>query len=109
VIVDAPEQLVDALGELGEGRLALVSSEADDEQYAATSLAAKVQGPRAIRRLLARLHAADSLADARALQSRLGDGESVITRNGERLGEAAMHPGDELGAGRCAFAKEETG
>ena len=87
VIVDAPEQLVDALGELGEGRLALVSGAADDEQYAATSLAAKVQGPRAIRRLLARLHAADSLADARSLQTRLGDGESVITRNGERLGE----------------------
>jgi hypothetical protein len=26
------------------------------------------------------------LADARALQAQLGDGESVITRNGERLG-----------------------
>ena len=45
-----------------------------------------MQGPRAIRRLLARLHAADTLADARALQSQLGDGESVITRAGERLG-----------------------
>ncbi len=87
VIVDAPEQLVDALGELGEGRLALVSSETGDETYAATSLASKVQGPRAIRRLLARLHAADSLGDARALQSRLGEGDSVITRAGERLGE----------------------
>jgi len=87
VIVDAPEQLVDALGELGEGRLALVSSEADDETYAATSLASKVQGPRAIRRLLARLHAAESLAEARALQAGLGAGESVITRAGERLGD----------------------
>ena len=45
-----------------------------------------MQGPRAIRRLLARLHAADTMADARALQSQLGDGESVITRAGERLG-----------------------
>jgi len=87
VIVDAPEQLVDALGELGEGRLALVSSEADDETYAATSLASKVQGPRAIRHLLARLHAAESLAEARALQAGLGAGESVITRAGERLGD----------------------
>ena len=42
VIVDAPEQLVDALGELGEGRLALVSGVADDTHYAPTSLAAKV-------------------------------------------------------------------
>ena len=87
VLVDAPEALVDALGELGEGRLALVSSQTGDEAYAPTSLAAKVQGPRAIRRLLARLHGADSLADARALQARLGEGESVITRAGERLGE----------------------
>lgn len=80
VIVEAPEQLVDALGELGEGRLALVSGVADDTHYAATSLAAKVQGPRAIRRLLARLHAAETLADARSLQASLGEGESVITR-----------------------------
>jgi chromosome segregation protein len=87
VIVDAPEQLVDALGVMGEGRLALVSSEADDETYAPTSLASRVQGPRAIRRLLARLHAADSLAEARRLQAALGAGESVITRTGERLGD----------------------
>ena len=87
VLVDAPEALVDALGELGEGRLALVSSATGDEAYAETSLASKVQGPRAIRRLLGRLHAADTLADARALQARLGEGESVITRAGERLGE----------------------
>jgi len=87
VIVDAPERLVDALGELGEGRLALVSADTDDAQYAATSLAAKVQGPRAIRRLLAPLHVAESLDEARALQAQLAAGESVITRAGERLGD----------------------
>ena len=86
VLVQAPEALVDALGELGEGRLALVAAEDGDEPVAPTSLAAKVQGPRAIRRMLARLHVADSLAGARALQARLGEGESVITRAGERLG-----------------------
>jgi chromosome segregation protein len=87
VLVDAPEALVDALGELGEGRLALVASaEGEGEAFAPTSLAAKVQGPLAIRRLLSRLHGADSLAEARSLQARLGEGESVITRNGERLG-----------------------
>jgi chromosome segregation protein len=68
VLVDAPEALVDALGELGDGRLALVASadDGDGEAFAPTSLAAKVQGPRAIRRLLSRLHVADTLADARA-------------------------------------------
>ncbi|HTL13872.1 MAG TPA: chromosome segregation protein SMC [Thermomonas sp.] len=87
VIVDAPAALVDALGELGEGRLALVAAEADDARYAPTSLAAKVEGPRAIRRLLSRLHAAETLAEAHALQARLGEGESVVTRAGERLGD----------------------
>ncbi len=86
VLVDSPETLVEALGDLGEGRLALVSSDAGDADFAPTSLAARVQGPLAIRRLLGKLHVAETLADARALQARLGEGESVITRHGERLG-----------------------
>jgi chromosome segregation protein len=86
VLVDAPETLVDALSELDEGRIALVSSGDDDVVFAPTSRAAKVQGPAAIRRLLVRLHAAEDLAEARRLQSQLSDGDSVITRNGERLG-----------------------
>ncbi|MDR7070724.1 chromosome segregation protein [Pseudoxanthomonas japonensis] len=86
VLVDAPEALVDALGELGDGRIALVSDDRSDVAFAPTSLAAKVQGPAAIRRLLARLHTAEDLNEARRLQSQLGDGDSVITRNGERLG-----------------------
>ncbi len=86
VLVEAPEALVDALGELGEGRLTLVSPEPDNAAYAPTSLAAKVQGPAAIRRILSKLHAAETLADARAMLPRIGDGESVITRQGERLG-----------------------
>ncbi|MGN6512314.1 MAG: chromosome segregation protein SMC, partial [Lysobacteraceae bacterium] len=87
VLVEAPETLVDALGELGEGRLTLVAPDtAGSVDAAPTSLAAKVQGPAAIRRILARLHAAETLAEARALLPSLGEGESVITRNGERLG-----------------------
>ncbi|MFT3756704.1 MAG: chromosome segregation protein SMC [Pseudoxanthomonas sp.] len=86
VLVDAPEALVDALGELGEGRIALVSADNESIHFAPTSLAAKVQGPAAIRRLLARLHVAEDLGEARRLQAQLGEGDSVITRNGERLG-----------------------
>jgi chromosome segregation protein len=107
VIVDAPEQLVDALGELGEGRLALVSGVADDTHYAPTSLAAKVQGPRAIRRLLARLHAAETLADARSLQASLGAGESVITRNGERLGDGWVRIARSGAAKQGALLREK--
>ncbi|MEO6102103.1 MAG: chromosome segregation protein SMC, partial [Pseudoxanthomonas sp.] len=86
VLVDAPEALVDALGELGEGRIALVSADDDGALFASTSLAAKVQGPVAIRRLLARLHVAEDLAEARRLLPQLAEGDSVITRHGERMG-----------------------
>ncbi|NYZ63081.1 chromosome segregation protein SMC [Luteimonas deserti] len=81
-----PADLVDALSDLGESRLALVAGADGAETFAPTSLAALVQGPLAIRRLLARLHVADTLADARALQGTLDEGDSVITRTGERLG-----------------------
>ncbi|WP_183426548.1 chromosome segregation protein SMC [Luteimonas sp. RC10] len=89
VLVDGdgvPAELVDALGELGESRLALVAADEASAQFAPTSLAARVQGPLAIRRLLARLHVADTLDQARALQAGLGEHDSVITRSGERLG-----------------------
>jgi chromosome segregation protein len=86
VLVESPESLVEALGDLGEGRLTLVSPDPAIGSFPSTSLAAKVQGPGAILAILARLHASETLADARALLSRLGPGESVITRQGERLG-----------------------
>ena len=86
MLVEAPEALVDALGELGEGRLTLVDPQDATLDVAPTSLAAKVRGPIAIRRILSKLHVAETLAEARALLPQLGDGESVITRNGERLG-----------------------
>src|SRR5690606_37577692 len=57
-----------------------------EADFAPTSLAAKVRGPLAIRRLLGRLHVAEDLEAARALQAQLAEGESVITRAGERLG-----------------------
>lgn len=86
VLVEAPEALVEALGDLGEGRLTLVDPAGAEFPVASTSLAAKVKGPAAIRRLLSKLHGAETLAEARALVPQLGDGESVITRAGERLG-----------------------
>lgn len=90
VLIESPESLVEALSDLGEGRLTLVSPETGSADFASTSLAAKVQGPLAIRRLLSKLHVAEDLTEARSLQARLSDGghadHSVITRHGERLG-----------------------
>ena len=106
VLIESPETLVEALSDLGEGRLALVAAERGHATFAPTSLAAKVEGPLAIRRLLAKLHAAETLADARALQARLGDGESVITRSGERLGEGWVRVSRSGAAKQGALLRE---
>ncbi len=84
VTVDAPADFLDAIASLGQGRVALVSGEASGFAAPAGSLAAKVQGPDAVRRLLAKVHAAEDAASARRLA--LGEGEAAITRAGEWLG-----------------------
>jgi chromosome segregation protein len=86
VLVESPQSLVDAIGELGEGRLALVAAKHDAVDFAPTSLASRVRGPIAIRRILSQWHGAEDLQAARTLLAGLADGESVITRSGERLG-----------------------
>ncbi len=106
VLVEHPETLVEALGELGEGRIALVSDAQEATPFAPTSLAARVQGPIAIRRLLARLHGADDLAEARALQRGLEPGDSVITRGGERLGEGWVRVSRSGAAKQGALLRE---
>ena len=106
VLVDAPEALVDALGELGEGRLALVSSAQGKAEFAPTSLASKVQGPLAIRRMLGHLHGADDLAAARTLQAGLAEGEAVITRDGERLGKGWLQLSRSGAAQQGALLRE---
>ncbi len=106
VLVDAPETLVDALAELGEGRLALVSAAAGKASFAATSLASKVEGPLAIRRMLAHLHGADDLPAARVLQASLGEDEAVITRDGERLGKGWLQLSRSGAAQQGALLRE---
>ena len=84
VTVDAPNDWLDALASLGQGRVALVSNSSESVSVPAGSLAAKVQGPAAVRRLLSGIHAVETAAEARALAP--GQGEAVITRGGEWLG-----------------------
>ncbi|CBA16228.1 chromosome segregation protein SMC [Xanthomonas albilineans] len=106
VLVEAPETLVDALSELGEGRIALVSDDASAAQFAPTSLASKVQGPRAIRRLLARLHAAEDLVAARALLPQLSEGDAIVTRDGARLGQGWLRVSRSGAAKQGALLRE---
>jgi chromosome segregation protein len=84
VTVDAPGEWLDALASLGQGRVALVSAGTESVSVPNGSLAAKVQGPAAVRRLLATIHAVETGTEARAVS--LGQGEAVITRTGEWLG-----------------------
>jgi chromosome segregation protein len=86
VTVDAPADWLDALGSLGQGRVALVSADGGELAVAADSLAAKVKGPLAVRRLLAEVKVAEDVAAARGLLATLRDGEAAITRSGEWFG-----------------------
>ncbi|TZF89800.1 chromosome segregation protein SMC, partial [Lysobacter lacus] len=86
VLVDRPESLARELDALAEGRLSLVSRESVDASHAASSLAAHVRGPAAIRAMLARVHAVDDIDAGLALLANLPAGDVVITRAGERLG-----------------------
>ncbi len=97
---------VDALGELGDGHIALVASAGADVKAAPTSLAARVRGPAAIRRLLAHLHAAKDLSEAKALQASLPEGDSIITQSGERLGQGWLRVSRSGAAQQGALLRE---
>ena len=85
VTVDAPNDWLEAVAALAQGRIALVAESGDFASPAGT-LAAKVQGPAAVRRLLAGIRVADDVAAARSVLAALSDDEAVITRRGEWLG-----------------------
>ncbi len=86
VTVEAPQDWLDAAATLVGGRLALVAQDADAALDApAGSLAARVRGPAAIRRLLAGIDALDSVEDAAAVMAS-GDARPGIARSGEWVG-----------------------
>ena len=89
VLVDAPEAALDALAALQEGRVALVADDRSDARFDDGSLAARVRGPLAIRRLLGEVHAAEGIADAQAWMqqpTQRAAAASAITRKGEWVG-----------------------
>ena len=106
VLVDAPERLVDALGTLGDGNVALVDGADAGFEAPAGSLAARVRGPVAVRRLLGRMRAAVDLAEATALLSGLDHGEMVVTRAGECAGPGWVQVRRERDASQGALLRE---
>ncbi len=87
VTVDSPEQWLEALSSLSQGRVALVSAETNNDAVAANSLAAKVQGPASVKRILANILVAENSDAAKRMLSSLQDGQAVITQSGEWLGQ----------------------
>ena len=84
VLVDNPLALANDFESLGEADLALLAAQAGG-QGAEGTLAAKVRGPAAAMQLLAQVHTAETLDEARHRVASLGDAQSVITRSGEWL------------------------
>jgi chromosome segregation protein len=84
-LVDAPFEHADALAALRGADLALIAAQPGDERRTGT-LAAQAHGPAAILAILAQVHTAGSLAEARTIAARLAPHESVITAGGEWFG-----------------------
>ncbi len=106
VAVDAPADWLDALGSLGQGRVALVSGARTGIDVPSSSLASRVKGPDAVIRLLARVHAAEDAAAARMLLAGLGDDEAVVTRGGEWIGNGWLRVVRSGEAQQGALARE---
>jgi chromosome segregation protein len=87
VTVDEPDQWLNALSSLTQGRVALVSTAKDETAVPDGSLAAKVQGPAVIRHLLSSIFVADSIEAAKSLAATTATDKAVITRTGEWLGQ----------------------
>jgi chromosome segregation protein len=104
VTVDAPNDYLEALAGLAQGRVALVGAARGGFEAPAGSLAAKVQGPDAVRRLLARVRAVEDVAAARSLS--LGEGEAAVTRAGEWLGQGWLRAIRSGEAQQGALARE---
>ncbi|HET6545289.1 MAG TPA: chromosome segregation protein SMC, partial [Rhodanobacteraceae bacterium] len=86
VLVESPAALADELSGLQEADLTLLAHADAQTAASAGTLAAQARGPEAARRVLARVHSASSIEDARAVVAGLAPGESVITPAGEWMG-----------------------
>ena len=103
--VDAPRDWLAAAGNLADGRIALIANQTGALEVTAGSLAAKVQGPLALRRLLAQFDAVDSEAE---LQARIEaeDPRFAITRGGLMAGPGWLRVNRTKEAQYGAIARE---
>jgi len=87
VTIQNMDKVAVTLPELAEGGLSLLEARSGrPEHVGADSLLAHVKGPDAVAPILIGIRVAESLSEAIALRSSLGDGESVVTRDGYWIG-----------------------
>jgi chromosome segregation protein len=105
VVVDAPQDLLDALGSLREGRVALVDGAEGAVELAADSLAAVVRGPAAIRRWLGGIRRIES-SDAAHTICVGDDARAAIGRDGLWVGAGWARLNRQGEAGQGAISRE---
>jgi chromosome segregation protein len=85
VAVDNADQLLESLSCIEQGHLALINQESSTKIFPVNTLAAKIQGPDAIKQYLSDVYTANDLASAKNTLQKLSEHESVITQSGEWL------------------------
>ncbi len=106
VLVEDPGRLAGELGGLEGCNLGLLEASQGSLQVDPASLAAQVEGPRAVRALLANVECAADLDEARRRLALLAPGRSVITAAGEWLGAGFARIRRSAGAQLGVIARE---
>jgi len=108
VCVDNIDTVTGVLESLEHGSLLLFDTQqAGTGSAAGAMLATKVKAPWSLEGVLAGVHAADSLNDALAMRSRLGAGESVITRDGIWVGASWLRVSRDADEHAGVLAREQ--
>jgi len=107
--VDDLPRAATPLTSLDEGSVSLWNSDFGDTSPVARepALAAKVQAPAAVLAMLHGVRVVDSLDQALAQQAQLGDGESIVTRDGERVGRSWVRVARSAGGTDGVLAREQ--
>jgi chromosome segregation protein len=109
VCVDGLDSVTDLLASFDGGHLAVVSTgDTAVVPAKATSLQAKVQGATVLGSVLSSVYAAENLNEALRLRSRLGAGESVVTRDGVWLGSDWLRLSRDADPHTGVIEREET-
>jgi chromosome segregation protein len=86
VCIEGLDTLSESLAGLAAGRVTLIEDTGAAPVAAATTLGSRVRGPAAVLRQLSQVLTAGSLAEALGSRAALGEGQSLITREGEWVG-----------------------